>query len=171
MNVPKIIEEFGISVPPGSIPPVSFSSSGGFSNYFSRPCYQEDAVDAYFAQHDPGYPYYAINSGNDLQNFTSINTNGGLYNRAGRAMPDVSANGVNFMSYVGGTNGPNYGTSLAAPIWASILTLINEQRTAAGKGPVGFINPTLYQSKFLYDSAVDAAVESGAYYIREAASV
>lgn len=37
-----------------------------------------------------------------------------------------------------------YGTSLSAPIWASIITLINEERTKEGKPPVGFVNPVLY---------------------------
>lgn len=66
-------------------------------------------------------------------------------------MPDVSANGASFMNYAGGSLQPEYGTSLATPIWASILTIINEKRTAAGKGPVGFVNPTLYKSKFTND--------------------
>lgn len=35
------------------------------------------------------------------------------------------------------------GTSLSAPIWASIITLVNEERIAIGKKPVGFLNPTL----------------------------
>lgn len=37
-----------------------------------------------------------------------------------------------------------YGTSLSAPIWASLLTIINEDRIAAGKPSVGFVNPLLY---------------------------
>ena len=32
----------------------------------------------------------------------------------------------------------------SAPTFGSIVNLINEQRIAAGKGPVGFINPALY---------------------------
>jgi tripeptidyl-peptidase I len=28
--------------------------------------------------------------------------------------------------------------------WGSVITLINQQRQVAGKGPVGFINPVLY---------------------------
>lgn len=28
--------------------------------------------------------------------------------------------------------------------WASIITLINQERQTAGKGPVGFLNPVLY---------------------------
>lgn len=84
MNTPAIVAANGIVVPPGTIPPVSSSSSGGFSNYFSRPAYQNDAVDAYFAHHDPGYPYYAFNGVGALQSGRNIGANGGLYNRIGR---------------------------------------------------------------------------------------
>jgi tripeptidyl-peptidase-1 len=36
------------------------------------------------------------------------------------------------------------GTSAAAPIFASVVNLINEERIKVGKGPVGFVNPVLY---------------------------
>ena len=36
------------------------------------------------------------------------------------------------------------GTSLSSPIFAGLVTLLNEARIAAGKGPLGFLNPTLY---------------------------
>lgn len=36
------------------------------------------------------------------------------------------------------------GTSLASPLFAGVLALTNQARFAAGKGPVGFVNPTLY---------------------------
>lgn len=118
-----------------------FASAGGFSNYFSVPSFQKAAVSSYFERHDPGHPYYIANS--DASN---IGANGGIYNRAGRAYPDVSANGANFRMFTNLTNEHWYGTSLAAPLWASVITLINEERGMAGKGPVGFINPTLYEN-------------------------
>lgn len=37
-----------------------------------------------------------------------------------------------------------YGTSCGAPLWAGFIALVNEQATAAGKPPVGFINPAIY---------------------------
>jgi len=58
-----------------------------------------------------------------------------------------SANGAKFRAYTNGTDFHWYGTSLAAPLWASVITLINEERTAVGKGPVGFINRVLYESE------------------------
>ena len=45
--------------------------------------------------------------------------------------------------YNNGTLELIFGTSLASPIFASVLTLLNEERTAVGKGPIGFVNPTL----------------------------
>jgi tripeptidyl-peptidase-1 len=117
----------------------TYSSTGGFSNYFTTPSYQKADVEQYLRLHNPGYPSYVANA--DASN---IGENGGLYNRAGRAIPDVAANAVNMALYVGGEFMTFYGCSLAAPIWASVVTLINQQRTIAGKGPVGFINPTLY---------------------------
>jgi xanthomonalisin len=36
------------------------------------------------------------------------------------------------------------GTSFAAPRWAGLLALANQQSVAAGKGTVGFVNPKLY---------------------------
>jgi len=37
------------------------------------------------------------------------------------------------------------GTSLSAPLWAGITTIINSDRVAAGLARVGFFNPKLYQ--------------------------
>ncbi|KAK3117512.1 hypothetical protein LTR53_001029 [Teratosphaeriaceae sp. CCFEE 6253] len=116
-----------------------FSSGGGFANYFPMPAYQVAAVSSYFQNHDPGYPYYVANA-----NASNIGAHGGLYNRAGRAYPDVSANGASYRMFDNLTNYHFFGTSLSSPLWGAITTLINEERGLAGKGPVGFVNPTLY---------------------------
>ncbi|KAH6681702.1 peptidase S8/S53 domain-containing protein [Halenospora varia] len=116
---------------------VNFSSAGGFSNYFPQPAYQQSAVAKYFAIADLPYPYYSEFNVN-------VNTTKGLYNRLGRGFPDISANGANFRAYNNGTDVHFYGTSLASPLFASVLTLINEERFAIGKGPIGFVNPVFY---------------------------
>jgi hypothetical protein len=36
------------------------------------------------------------------------------------------------------------GTSLATPLWAGFMALVNEQAAANGQPPVGFVNPALY---------------------------
>ena len=127
-------------------PGVTFSSGGGFSNYYNRPSYQDTAVCDYFNNHNPPYKYYESNRVDVSDNKTNIGQGGGIYNRIGRAYPDVSANGANFTIYNDGEYQNFYGTSLAAPIWASIISLLNAQRAEMGKAPVGFINPTLYKN-------------------------
>jgi len=130
---------------PTSPPFDFFASGGGFSNFFTPPSYQAAAVSAYLSEHDPGLPYYIANS-----DATNVGANGGVYNRAGRGYPDVSANGAFLLTYVNLTQGTYFGTSLSSPIFGSILTLLNEERTAIGKGPVGFVNPVLYERKCLF---------------------
>ena len=62
-----------------------------------------------------------------------------------RGIPDVSANGAKLRAYVSGVDTSVWGASISAPIWASILSLINQKRSALGKGPVGFVQPVLYE--------------------------
>lgn len=100
----------------------NFSSSGGFSNYFPQPSYQTAAVAHYFARHDPPYPYYS-------ELHVDVNTTKGLYNRIGRAYPDVASNGAFMPAYVNGELSQWFGTSLAAPTFASILTLVSNPST------------------------------------------
>ena len=65
------------------------------------------------------YPYYHANASG-----TNYGAGGGIYNRAGRGYPDVSANGAYLNAYVAGDLGNWFGTSLAAPIFASVITLV-----------------------------------------------
>ena len=118
-----------------------FPSGGGFSNVFGIPSYQRDAVSTYFDQVESslgfsGYHHFVNNS-----DFSSVT--GGIYHHGGRAYPDVAAVGDRQVVY---SNGSWYlvgGTSLSAPVWGAVLTLVNEERIAAGKSSVGFIQPTL----------------------------
>ncbi|RHZ61276.1 Tripeptidyl-peptidase sed1 [Aspergillus turcosus] len=116
----------------------SFASGGGFSNIYERPDYQQQAVETYFSRADPGYPYY------ESVDNSSFADNGGIYNRIGRAYPDVAAIGDNVVIFNQGMPTLIGGTSAAAPVFAAILTRINEERLAVGKSTVGFVNPVLY---------------------------
>lgn len=119
----------------------TFGGSGGFSNYFARPAYQDSAVQSYIT---------ALNGEFD-----------GLYNKSGRAFPDLSAVGVNCAIWLSQTaltgvalpNGTDVlapvpfridGTSCSSPMLASVIALINDQRIAAGKPTLGFLNPAIY---------------------------
>jgi subtilase family serine protease len=67
-----------------------------------------------------------------------------------RNVPDVAmvANNINIVwgnDFLGSSSDfPEAGTSLAAPLWAGLLALANEQAAANGQPPVGFANPALY---------------------------
>lgn len=140
------------------------STGGGFSNYFSRPSYQSSAVEAYFANHDPGYQTYTYVTGS---NGSSIGANGGLYNRGGRGFPDVSANGRNWLDFVANEVGFSGGTSMSTPLWGSIITLINEERTAVGKGPVGFVQPVLYAHPEIFNDITSGSTPGCKYSFSE----
>jgi len=115
-----------------------FGSGGGFSNIFEIPSYQAAAVSTYLTKHTPPYTSYSTTGD------ANIGAGGGIYNRNGRGYPDVSAIGDNVLIYNKGAPTLIGGTSAAAPVFAAILTRINEERLKAGKSTVGFVNPTLY---------------------------
>lgn len=64
-----------------------------------------------------------------------------------RNIPDVAAesNTDQYSCYDGGCGGGNGGTSFAAPEWAGLIALANQQEIAHGKPPLGFLNPALYR--------------------------
>jgi len=99
-------------------------SSGGFSNIFTQPSYQTTAVETFLT---------ALGT-----------TNEGKFNSTGRAFPDVAAQGVNFNIVNGGQTISVEGTSCSSPVFASVIALINDRLVAAGKSPLGFLNPFLY---------------------------
>lgn len=122
-----------------------FPSGGGFSNIYPIPDYQSAAVAGYLSgANKPTYPSYTNPSLDGNGSIT--NTGDGIYNRAGRGYPDVSAVGDKVLIYTMGAPTLIGGTSASAPVWASLLTRINDERLKAGKGTVGFVNPTLYKN-------------------------
>ncbi len=65
----------------------------------------------------------------------------------GRGVPDVAGDASPETGYsilVDGQQAVVGGTSAVAPLWAGLITLINQQRVQAGGTPVGFANPSLY---------------------------
>ncbi|KAF8148410.1 peptidase S8/S53 domain-containing protein [Crassisporium funariophilum] len=106
-------------------------SGGGFSNYFAMPTYQKRAVAGYLRNYKPDYP-------SNVWNSTGVS----------RAFPDISANGANYVIAAEGQFSRVFGTSAAAPVVGSILTMINDARITIGKKPIGFINPTIYSEGF-----------------------
>ncbi|KAI0443895.1 subtilisin-like protein [Xylaria telfairii] len=104
----------------------TFFSSGGFSDYWSRPLWQEQAVKGYLQKlGDKNKPYY---------------------NTKGRGFPDVSAQGFGYRVYDKGALHGYQGTSCSAPAFAGMVGLLNDARLRAHKPTLGFLNPLLYSN-------------------------
>lgn len=102
----------------------TYFSSGGFSDYWPRPSYQDAAVKAYLARlGEANKPYF---------------------NARGRGFPDVSAQGFGYYVYDKGTLKSYQGTSCSAPAFGGIVALLNDARLRARKPALGFLNPLLY---------------------------
>ena len=63
-----------------------------------------------------------------------------------RNIPDVASesNTLQYVCSQGTCRNNGGGTSYAAPLWASLIALVNQQAGANGQPPVGFLNPVLY---------------------------
>jgi subtilase family serine protease len=73
-----------------------------------------------------------------------INSSNGGSNTL-RNIPDVAAASVTlYLCANGSCKNTGGGTSFAAPQWAGIIAMVNQQRVADGKSHIGFLNPTLY---------------------------
>ncbi|KAF4873410.1 Aorsin [Colletotrichum siamense] len=137
----------------------TYTSGGGFSTIYSIPSYQSAAIDDYFAKHDPGLKFFSSLHNATHNDSSPVGANGGIYNRIGRGMPDVSAISQNLATFVDLDYGLISGTSAATPLFASLITIINEHRLQAGKAPVGFINPTLYANPQIFNDITSGSNE------------
>merc|ERR1711865_1060789 len=105
-----------------------FGSGGGFSTMFTvaDDAKWQSAAVAEFFKVAPQLPLAAS------------------YPRGGRGTPDVSALGEGYMVQQSGTAQPVGGTSASAPMFASLIGLLNEDRAQKGGKPMGFLNPFIY---------------------------
>ncbi|KAH8693965.1 peptidase S8/S53 domain-containing protein [Talaromyces proteolyticus] len=102
---------------------ISFSS-GGFSERFSRPSYQDQAVSSYLSHLGDTWK--------------------GLYNPEGRGFPDVAAQSHSFIVQDHGKFIQVDGTSASAPTFAAIIADLNSVRLSNNKSTLGFLNPWIY---------------------------
>jgi kumamolisin len=126
-----------------ALPFINLATSGGFSQRVPVPEWQEDAV-----------------VGLTLDRVYSRGSNTPAVLAYGRGYPDVAAmaagpslprgnppvlSATGYSLVVDGA-WINYagGTSMAAPIWASVIAIVNERRGRAGQPALGFVNPALY---------------------------
>ena len=91
-------------------------SSGGVSSYYPLPIWQQGIT-------------MAANHGSPTN----------------RNIPDVALTADNvYILYNNGGNATVGGTSVAAPLWAGFMALVNQQAAAAGRASIGFANPSIY---------------------------
>ncbi|CEJ94387.1 hypothetical protein VHEMI09924 [[Torrubiella] hemipterigena] len=109
-----------------------FGSGGGFSDFFDVPAYHKTDVADYIRDYVPA-------------------SYDGKYNAGGRAYPDVALIGERIPIYGPPKKGNGAcktdmtgGTSASTPMWAGLLSQINDYRATIGKPTLGFINPRLY---------------------------
>jgi tripeptidyl-peptidase-1 len=118
----------------------STPGGGGFSNTFGIPSYQAAAVATYIQE--------ATTAGNiPAQKF---------WNATGRAYPDISAEFGAKISYCVLANGVWEGvggTSASSPTVAHGIAILNNVQLAAGKKPLGFLNPWLYATQAAHADA------------------
>lgn len=107
-----------------------WTTGGGFSGTAERPWYQNNSVLNYFAN----------NATTGALPPVSVIPNGGN----GRGYGDVVAVGHNLMVVLDGQLIPVDGTSASAPVFAGVLSLLNDARLNNGLAPLGFVNPMLY---------------------------
>ncbi|KUJ09482.1 subtilisin-like protein [Mollisia scopiformis] len=113
----------------GNSPEAAWTGSGGgFSEVFGQPSYQTAAVNSW------------------LTTDTTHTANNAYFNKTGRAYPDVAAQSTDFVVVISGSASLVDGTSCATPTFASIIQLLNSDRLASGKSPLGFLNPWLYSN-------------------------
>lgn len=89
---------------------------------------------------------------------TNINMTANQGSTTMRNVPDVAMVASNIYVRVAETDTGVYGTSAAAPLWGGFAALVNQQQSASGQPPVGFLNPLLstlaagpFYSNVLYD--------------------
>ncbi|KAF2850132.1 tripeptidyl-peptidase-like protein [Plenodomus tracheiphilus IPT5] len=105
-----------------------YFSSGGFSDIWDRPAYQDDAISGYLEKLGDQWK--------------------GFYNADGRGFPDVAAQGQGFRVVDKGRSISVGGTSASAPVFASVIALLNNARLASGKPALGFLNPWIYEAGY-----------------------
>ena len=105
----------------------SFASGGGFSWYAPRPSWQDAAVKEYLTSQNATLPPASY------------------FNASGRAFPDISALGHNFAIVTNGQVTTVGGTSVSAPIVASMFAMLNELSVKKSGKSLGFLSPLLYK--------------------------
>merc|ERR1711953_76753 len=125
------------------------ASGGGFSDTFAMPAYQKAAVESYKGRSDAKLPPQKY------------------WNATGRGYPDVAALGGQKTPYCVAASGRFEGvagTSASCPVVAGVFAKLNGLRLAAGKSPLGFLNPFIYQNPSGFQDVKSGRNDAGTSY-------
>ena len=102
-----------------------WTSGGGFSNFFNRPWWQENASNTYLGSKTlfPPTKYY---------------------NKMGRVYPDIALVSHNYLVNIGGSYMAVDGTSASSPAVSGMVSILNNLRLSQNKSSVGLVAPLLY---------------------------
>jgi len=116
-------------------------SSGGFCNRWPTPSWQVSATKEY------------------LTTATGV-PEASFFNSSGRGFPDVSAQATGFTVVTNRLPMPGVaGTSCASPTASGVFGLLNDLRLEAGKPPLGFLNPFIYQNMEAFNDVTSGSNE------------
>jgi len=102
-----------------------WTAGGGFSNYFSRPWWQNNVAKKYL-------------------NSSVIFPPNKFFNSSGRIYPDLALVSHNFIIKTNGVYGTVDGTSASSPAVSGMFSILNNYRVSSGKSTLGPLGPLLY---------------------------
>jgi len=113
-------------------------SGGGFSHTFDRPSYQDEAVKTYLE---------TLKDSTHVGAWAEVNER---FDQGGRGFPDVALSGTSITMVTRQHVVMSGGTSASTPMFAAMVTLINDQRLQQGRPTVGHLNPVLYKNPKIF---------------------
>jgi len=122
------------------------AGGGGFSDQFAMPSWQKTAVEGYLSDKSADLPKASF------------------YNASGRGYPDIAALGGQKAPYCiseGSRFAGVAGTSASCPTASAIFALLNDVRIKAGKSPLGFLNPFIYQNAHAFNDVTSGKNNAG----------
>lgn len=104
-----------------------FGSGGGFSDMFDAFDEQKASISKFFSM-------------------KTLTPPDGSYTKTGRGTPDVAGLGEGYQVIIDGQATSVGGTSASAPMFAGLVSLLNEARINKGMKPMGYLNPWIYKN-------------------------
>eukprot|EP01041_Mallomonas_annulata_P010135 gene10135-21134_t len=135
------------------------TTGGGFSTLVAAPVFQSKFVEEYFLSLVNATRTTSTTTIRKDYNTTSstsspITIKRG-YNSTGRAYPDISLAGKNYVAIIGGTEYLVSGSSPATHVFAGMVSLLNTARLQNRKPSIGWMTPAIYSYNGSFANDID----------------